>query len=59
MVAGGTHERLRIHWGASRECKGQVVLPERLRGGEGAVLPARPMYENSPDSIRVSGCWVV
>ena len=34
MVARGTHERLRIHWGASRERKGQVVLLERLGGGE-------------------------
>ena len=34
MVAGGTHERLRIDWGASRKCEGQVVLLERLGGGE-------------------------
>ena len=34
MVARGTHERLRIHWGAPRERKGPVVLLERLGGGE-------------------------
>ena len=33
MVAGGTHERLRIHWSASREREGQAVLLERLGGG--------------------------
>ena len=34
MVAGGTHERLRIHWSAARERQGQVVLLEHLGGGE-------------------------
>ena len=41
MVASSTHERLRIHRCTSRECKGQVVLLERLGGGEPLSLFAR------------------
>ena len=54
MVARGTHERLRIHWGASREREGQVVLLERLGGGEPLSLFARGRgNEVGKDSTRL------
>jgi hypothetical protein len=41
MVASSTHERLRIHRCASRQCKGQVILLERLGSGKPPPLFAR------------------
>jgi hypothetical protein len=40
VVARGTHECLRIHWGTPRERKGQVKLFERLGGGKPLSLLA-------------------